>query len=64
MKKLLHHKPSLKNLVDRYKLHKKLIDKHPEIKELVQKKIKKDEIDIINYVTSDHFVHVLNNLNL
>lgn len=57
-------KPTLKNYVARYKLDRMLLEKHPEHKELLEKRIERHEKDIINYVTSDHFECALNNLNL
>ena len=55
---------SLKHYVARYKLDKKLLEKHPEHKELLEKRIKRHERDIIEYVTSERFEYALNNLNL
>lgn len=56
--------PTLKNYVARYKMDKKLLEKHPEHRELLEKRIKRHEKDIIEYVTSDRFECALNNLNL
>ena len=56
--------PTLKNYVTRYKMDKKLLEKHPENKELLKKRIKRHEQDIIAYVTSEKFECALNNLNL
>lgn len=33
-----HHMPTLKNYVARYKMDKKLLEKHPEQRELLEKK--------------------------
>lgn len=55
-------KPTLKHYVARYKLDKELLEKHPEHKELLEKRIKRHEQDIIAYVTSEKFEYVLNNL--
>ncbi len=56
--------PTLKNYVARYKMDKKLLEKHPESKELLEKRIKRHEQDIVAYVTSKRFECALNNLNL
>lgn len=56
--------PKLKHYVARYKLDKELLEKHPEHKELLEKRIKRHEKDIIAYVTSERFEYALNNLNL
>ena len=56
--------PTLKNYVARYKMDKKLLEKHPEHKELLEKRIKRHEQDIVAYVTNERFEYVLNNLNL
>ena len=56
--------PKLKHYVARYKLDKELLEKHPEHKELLEKRIKRHEEDIVAYVTSDRFQCALNNLNL
>ena len=56
--------PTLKNYVARYKMDKKLLEKHPEHKELLEKRLKRHEKDIIAYVTSERFNCALNNLNL
>lgn len=57
-------KPTLKNYVARYKLDKKLLEKHPEQKEFIERRIKRHEQDIIAYVTSESFESILKNLNL
>lgn len=57
-------KPTLKNYVNRYKMDKKLLEKHPEHRELLERRIERHKNDIVAYVTSDHFECVLNNLNL
>lgn len=56
--------PKLKNYVARYKIDKRLLEKHPEHKELLERKIKRHEKDIVAYVTSEKFECALNNLNL
>ena len=56
--------PMLKHYVARYKMDKKLLEKHPEHKELLEKRIKRHEQDIVAYVTSEHFECALNNLHL
>lgn len=60
-------RPMLKHYVARYKMDKKLLEKHqdnPENKALLERRIKRHEQDIIAYVTSDSFECALNNLNL
>lgn len=57
-------RPTLKNYVARYNMDKMLLEKHPEQKELLEKRIKRHEQDIVAYVTSKHFECALNNLNL
>lgn len=59
-----YNEVKLKNYVARYKLDKKLLEKHPEQKELLEKRIARHERDIVAYVTSEKFECVLNNLNL
>lgn len=54
----------LKHLVARYKMDKMLLDKHPEHKELLEKRIKQHEKDIVNYVTNTSFQSRLNSLTL
>ena len=56
--------PKLKHYVARYKMDKKLLEEHPEHKELLEKRIKRHEEDIVAYVTSKGFECALNNLNL
>lgn len=56
--------PSLKNYVHRYKLDKALLEKHPEQRELLEKRIARHEKDIVAYVTSERFENALNHLNL
>lgn len=55
---------TLKNYVTRYRMDKELLEKHPENKEVLERRIKQHERDIINYVTSDSFQTQLNYLNL
>ena len=55
---------TLKNYVTRYRMDKELLKKHPENKEMLERRIKQHERDIINYVTSDSFQTQLNYLNL
>ncbi len=56
--------PTLKNYVARYRKDSELLLKFPEHKELLEKRIKRHEKDIVDYVTSDRFQSVLNHLNL
>lgn len=58
------NKPTLENLVNRLKLDKELLEKHPENKELLEKRIKQHKEDIANYVTSERFLHALKVFNL
>ena len=56
--------PTLKNYVTRYKTDKELLEKHPEQRRLLEKRIAKHEKDIIAYVTSERFEYALNHFNL
>lgn len=56
--------PGLKEYVSRYRMDKKLLQKHPENKDLLERRIKEHEKAIIGYVTSDSFQTQLNYLNL
>lgn len=56
--------PTLKNYVARYNTDKELLKQHPEQKELLEKRIKRHEQDIVAYVTSKSFEYALNNFNL
>lgn len=58
------NQPTLEDLVNRLKLDKELLEKHPENKELLEKRIKQHKEDIANYVTSDRFLYALRVLNL
>ena len=55
---------TLKYYVERYRMDKELLSKHPENKELLERKIREHEKSIIEYVTSDRFQTELNYLNL
>ena len=55
---------TLKHFIHRYKMDKKLLEQHPENKDMLEKRIKRHEQDIIAYVTSKNFEHKLNELNL
>ena len=55
---------TLKKYIARYKIDKKLLEKHPEHKELLEKRIKRHEQDILAYVTSEKFEYALNAFNL
>lgn len=50
----------LKHLVARYRIDKMLLEKYPEKKMLLEKRIKQHEKDIVDYVTSDSFHAQLN----
>lgn len=56
--------PTLKNYVARYKKDKELLEKYPEYKEMLKKRIARHERDIVAYVTSERFECALNNLHL
>ena len=56
--------PMLKTYVYRYKTDKALLEKHPEQRELLERRIARHEKDIVAYVTSEHFENALNNLQL
>ena len=56
--------PTLENLVYRLKLDTKLLEKHPENKELLEMRIKRHKDDIANYVTSERFSYALKTFNL
>ena len=56
--------PTLKNYVTRYKTDKELLKKHPENKEMLEKRIKKHEKDIIDYVMSEQFECMLGVIGL
>ena len=56
--------PRLKHLVARYRMDTELLKKHPEHKDLLERRIERHKNDIVAYVTSDHFQSALNNLNL
>lgn len=58
------NQPTLENLVNRLKLDKELLEKHPENKELLEKRIKQHKDDIANYVTSERFLYALKVFNL
>ncbi len=58
------NQPTLEDLVNRLKLDKELLEKNPENKELLEKRIKQHKEDIANYVTSDRFSYALMVLNL
>lgn len=55
--------PTLINYINRYKMDTELLKKHPD-DEFIKKRIKSSEKAIIDYVTSDQFISILNKLNL
>ena len=55
---------TLKTYVSRYKYDKDLLSKHPENKELLERRIREHEKAIIEYVTSDRFQIALDSLNI
>jgi hypothetical protein len=59
--------PTLKNYVARYKTDKRLLEKYPEQskeRQLLEKRIKRHEQDIVAYVTREGFECALDNFNL
>ena len=56
--------PGLKIYVARYRMDKELLQKYPENKDLLERRIKEHEKAIIEYVTSDRFQTRLNYLSL
>lgn len=54
----------LRHLVARYKIDKELLEKHPEHKELLEKRIERHKKDIVEYVTSSKFEYALKSFNL
>lgn len=57
-------KPRLKHYVARYRKDKELLEKYPQYKEMLERRIKRHEQDIIAYVTSDNFQPALLSFNL
>lgn len=55
---------TFKHYVARYRKDKDLLLKHPENKDLLERRIRDHEKSIIEYVTSDRFQTQLNYLNL
>lgn len=53
-------KVTLKHLVARYKQDKEFLQTHPENRELLEKRIRRHEKDIAEYVSSDSFQMILN----
>lgn len=51
---------TLKHLVARYKQDKEFLQTHPENRELLEKRIRRHEKDIAEYVSSDSFQMILN----
>lgn len=58
------NKPNLKSLITRYEANKRLLERHSDKKEIIEKFIQKTEKDIIEYVTSEGFKETLKYLNL
>lgn len=55
---------TLKNLVARYKQDKEFLQTYSENRELLEKRIRRHEKDIAEYVSSDSFQMTLNCYNL
>lgn len=49
------NKPNLYNYITRYRQDTELLKKHPDKKDLLEKRIKQHEKEIIRLVTSDSF---------
>lgn len=56
--------PTLETFVTRYNKDMKLLESHPEQKELLERRIERHKQDIIDYVTSKRFESKLKYLNL
>lgn len=57
-------KVALKHLVARYKQDKEFLQTHPENRESLEKRIRRHEKDIAEYVSSDSFQMILNCYNI
>lgn len=57
-------RPMLKHLVYRYKKDVELLEKHPEYKEMLERRIERHKQDIVDYVTSESFAPALATFNL
>jgi len=57
-------KPTLKNYITRLEVDKELIAKHPEAKDLLEKRIRETEEAILEIVTSERFKELLNHFNV
>lgn len=57
-------KVTLKHLVTRCKQDKEFLQTHPENRELLEKRIRRHERDIADYVSSDSFQMILNYYNV
>ena len=55
---------TLKYLVARYKQDKEFLQTYPENRELLEKRIRRHEKDIAEYVSSDSFQMILNCYNM
>ena len=64
MRKINMKNVTLKNLVERYKRDKEFLQTHPENRELLEKRIKRHEMDIIEYVSQDSFQTILNRYDI
>ena len=58
------HQVRLEHLVNRYKMHNELLTKHPENKEMLERKIRETEHDIAEYVSTPRFREALNAFSL
>lgn len=61
---MINQEPTIKNYIDRYRLNTYLLSKHPEQKELLERKIKESGQKIIEYFTSDNFVERMKYINI
>lgn len=56
--------PTLKNLIIRYEVNKRFLEKYPEQKSMLEKHVERAKNDIVEYVTSERFKCALEYLNL
>lgn len=61
LRKMRNIDTDFSGLVYRYRLDKELLEKHPENKEFLEKRINRHKDDIINLVISDEFLEIFHN---
>lgn len=54
----------LEHLVNRYKMHNDMLKKHPENKDMLERKIRETEHDIAEYVSTPQFGEALRAFSL